>query len=373
MDITSYGTGQGPRSYVEVKIYSLKSDSWRCIDDCQGRLLANDFATWLDDQLNIISIDLANEKWAEVEQSCYFKRCGCLKLGVFEGDRSVFCNYEWTHVDIWAMKEYGVRESWTKMFTIMSPDCTFDHIYPPPILQSIEGAEDNEHEEEECLKRDDPNVNSPSVESWSKASALIVILESCLGQYLDLPEDNNACFQIKMVYDLLKRRFIYENKDKMDEAWAFKAISFLRKQVNYQEEVSCPRILRWLSAKTDRNAKFFDLFNPPKEAIVHLWLIPINRELKMPFFLTLWSVQTLMDPKVVDGIKMECFGATSITRKIILDGGLVAVDDGSRSSSGSCAAIWANNAPLTVFETKSHYDYDHIGCIDFSPDFATSS
>ncbi|KAM3356476.1 hypothetical protein P3S68_023190 [Capsicum galapagoense] len=131
--------GQGPRSYVEVKIYSLKSDSWRCIDDCQGRLLASDFATWLDDQLNIISIDLANEKWAEVEQSCYFKRCGCLKLGVFEGDRSVFCNYEWTHVDIWAMKEYGVRESWTKMFTIKSLDCTFDHIYPPPILQSIEG------------------------------------------------------------------------------------------------------------------------------------------------------------------------------------------------------------------------------------------
>ena len=43
--------------------------------------------------------------------------------------------------------------------------------------------------------------------------------ESYFGKYLDLPEDNNARFQIKMVYDLLKRRFMYENKDKMDEVW----------------------------------------------------------------------------------------------------------------------------------------------------------
>ncbi|PHT50458.1 hypothetical protein CQW23_10205 [Capsicum baccatum] len=39
--------------------------------------------------------------------------------------------------------------------------------------------------------------------------------ERCFGKYLDLPEDDNARFQMKMVYDLLKRRFMYENKDKM--------------------------------------------------------------------------------------------------------------------------------------------------------------
>ncbi|PHU10424.1 hypothetical protein BC332_22284 [Capsicum chinense] len=81
-------------------------------------------------------------------------------------------------------------------------------------------------------------------------------------------------------------------------AWIFEVIPYLRQQVNYQEEVFCPRILRWLSAKSDKNAKFLDLFNPPKEVIVYLWLIPTNRELKMPFFLTLRSVQTLSDPKV---------------------------------------------------------------------------
>ncbi|PHT28334.1 hypothetical protein CQW23_32067 [Capsicum baccatum] len=51
---------------------------------------------------------------------------------------------------------------------------------------------------------------------------------------------------------------------------------------------------------------------------------------------------------------MELFGATTITRKIILEGG-------------------TNDAPLTVFKIASHYDYDHNGCTDFSPDFSVSS
>ncbi|PHT32371.1 hypothetical protein CQW23_28708 [Capsicum baccatum] len=93
----------------------------------------------------------------------------------------------------------------------------------------------------------------------------------------------------------------------------------------------------------------------------------------MSFFVMLRSVQTLRDPKVVDGIKIEFFGATSITRKIILECGLVAIDDGSRSGSGSGAAIGDNDAPLTIFEITSHYDYDYTGCSDFSSDFTTCS
>ncbi|PHU23714.1 hypothetical protein BC332_08821 [Capsicum chinense] len=176
----------------------------------------------------------------------------------------------------------------------------------PPLyelaLQALSqlGAKDNEHGEEESFKKDDPNANSPSIEELVKTFSIDrypVRMESCFRKYLDLPEDNNARFKMKMVYDLLKRRFMYENKDKMGEAWAFEAIPYLRQQVNYQEEVSCPRILRWLSAKTDKNVKFLDLFNPPKEVIVHPWLVLTNRELKMSFVLTLRFVQTLSDPK----------------------------------------------------------------------------
>ncbi|PHU25044.1 hypothetical protein BC332_03376 [Capsicum chinense] len=124
----------------------------------------------------------------------------------------------------------------------------------PPLYElalqalSQSGAEDNEHEEEESFKRDDPNDNSPSVEELVKTFStdrypvkmqcdgatdlmgdLVVksvmgksfdafrkilreqkldsyFRESCFGKFLDLPEDNNARFQIKMVYDLLMRR-----------------------------------------------------------------------------------------------------------------------------------------------------------------------
>ncbi|PHU10921.1 hypothetical protein BC332_17851 [Capsicum chinense] len=122
-------------------------------------------------------------------------------------------------------------------------------------------AEYDEHGEDECFKRDDANTNSCSTEELVKAfsidrypvrmqcdstadltgdfvvnsameksfNAFRKILreqkldayfrDSCFGKYLDLPEDNNARFQMKMVYELLKRRFMYENKHKMDEVW----------------------------------------------------------------------------------------------------------------------------------------------------------
>ncbi|KAF3654973.1 hypothetical protein FXO38_02216 [Capsicum annuum] len=88
---------------------------------------------------------------------------------------------------------------------------------------------------------------------------------------------------------------------------------------------------------------------------------PSTEELVKTFNINRYHyVQTLSDPKIIDKIKEELFGATTITRKIILKGGLIVVDDGNGSD--SCA-------PLAVFETINHYDYDHTGYINF----ATSS
>uniref|UniRef100_M1D3F7 F-Box protein n=1 Tax=Solanum tuberosum TaxID=4113 RepID=M1D3F7_SOLTU len=125
----------------EVKMYSLKSDSWRCVDDCprmaqfnvsgkfvNGKLhwdststyWKSDLATFCDGYRdpNIISIDLADEKWGEMDQPCDDVGEIALRVGVLGSDLSVLCNCNMLLVDVWVMKEYGVKESWTKMFTI---------------------------------------------------------------------------------------------------------------------------------------------------------------------------------------------------------------------------------------------------------------
>ncbi|PHT33452.1 hypothetical protein CQW23_25252 [Capsicum baccatum] len=81
-------------------------------------------------------------------------------------------------------------------------------------LLSQSGAEDNEHGEEESFKRDDTNANSPSVEELVKTFSIVyenvVRWESCFGKYLDLPEDNNARFQMKMEeFAIVTRRNCY--------------------------------------------------------------------------------------------------------------------------------------------------------------------
>ncbi|KAF3659353.1 hypothetical protein FXO38_12690 [Capsicum annuum] len=243
----------------------------------------------------------------------------------------------------------------------------------PPLYElalqalSQSGAKDNEHGEKKYLKRDNPNANSPSAELLVKTFSIdhYPMRMQCDGAtnlmerdvnnnispgLINLSEDLEAFNNYPWGYESFKMTVQYlltPLKPKTVNlygfpwafmAWAFEAIPYLRQYVNYQEEVSCPRILRWLSAKTDKNTKFLNLFTPPNEAIV-------------------------------DEIKIELFGAIAIRRKIILEGGLVVVDDGS----GSGAAVGANDTLLAVFEIKSYYDYDHTSCTDFSPDFATSS
>ncbi|KAF3638134.1 hypothetical protein FXO38_23386 [Capsicum annuum] len=88
----------------------------------------------------------------------------------------------------------------------------------------------------------------------------------------------------------------------------------------------------------------------------------------MSFFLILRPVQTLSDLKIIDRVKKELFEATTITRKIILEGGLVIVNGVSGDGvggGGSGATVGVDDASLTVFETTNHYEYDHTGHIIF--------
>ncbi|KAH0658025.1 hypothetical protein KY289_026773 [Solanum tuberosum] len=51
-------------------------------------------------------------------------------------------------------------------------------------------------------------------------------------------------------------------------AWTFEVIPHLTHQVNAEEEISSPRILRWLRSKTKISKNIPDLYNPPHDACV---------------------------------------------------------------------------------------------------------
>ncbi|KAH0653126.1 hypothetical protein KY290_031413 [Solanum tuberosum] len=233
---------------------------------------------------------------------------------------------------------------------------------------------DEEEEEKKNEVEDDGikivNSHTFHVHLQPNATGDSIMRKSCFGHFLDLPEKNNARFQMTMVYELLKRRFIFQNPEKKDDvlinycgmslffgrrefaivsglkchppsepipefiAWPFEAIPHLTHQVTAEEEISSPRILRWLRAKNVENPP--DLFNPPHDAayvatdgssvaadapyvatdassVVYLWIVPTKKELQMPYLITLGLVETLFDP-VVDRVKMELAGARTIKR-----------------------------------------------------------
>ncbi|XP_059284690.1 F-box/kelch-repeat protein At3g23880-like [Lycium ferocissimum] len=109
--------------HVEVGIYSLSSDSWRSKDAFPGKMrfvypskLLYGKVHWAT-TAGIISIDMADEKWGKIEQPSCVERGFTFKIGVLGNDLSVLC-YDHTCANVWVMEEYGVKESWTRMYTI---------------------------------------------------------------------------------------------------------------------------------------------------------------------------------------------------------------------------------------------------------------
>ncbi|TYH03651.1 hypothetical protein ES288_A09G236200v1 [Gossypium darwinii] len=71
-----------------------------------------------DGDFSIVSLDLARETYKEVTQPCYGDGVDERTLGVLDGCLCVLCSYRKLYADVWVMKEYGKRESWTKLVSI---------------------------------------------------------------------------------------------------------------------------------------------------------------------------------------------------------------------------------------------------------------
>ncbi|KAH0746312.1 hypothetical protein KY285_007969 [Solanum tuberosum] len=99
-------------------------------------------------------------------------------------------------------------------------------------------------------------------------------------KWLKLSEDIEAFSNYHWGYDNYKLIVKYlftplspKSNNLFGFSWNFMALAFevsphLRNQVIAEEEISSPRILRWLIAKSVKNPP--DLFNPPHDAMPHM-------------------------------------------------------------------------------------------------------
>lgn len=110
----------------EVKIYSIKTESWKRIGDFYGFVLwncgvfINGKLHWLLNRMicrHIFSLDLATETYGVMKAP----RCEdyCLtKLVTFGRNLCLIRNDVGVRSEVWVMNEYGVGDSWMKVFNV---------------------------------------------------------------------------------------------------------------------------------------------------------------------------------------------------------------------------------------------------------------
>ncbi|XP_019155685.1 PREDICTED: F-box protein CPR30-like isoform X2 [Ipomoea nil] len=142
----------------ETRVYSLKSNSWKkipCFPYClkykrsNGVLVAGALH-WVVSRTaqlymeNLIgAFDLGTEEYRLVPEPNYSKGAVYVTVGVLGESLCVVCNYyDSSYVDIWVMKSYGVKESWTKLFTITESEVSGKHLeFVTPLAFSKSGRE----------------------------------------------------------------------------------------------------------------------------------------------------------------------------------------------------------------------------------------
>ncbi|PIM98050.1 hypothetical protein CDL12_29473 [Handroanthus impetiginosus] len=123
----------------ETFVYSLKLGSWRRIKDFPYRISRSSGGIFLEGTLHwisstmplksmddlIVGLDLGAEDYCLLplpsELSGQKKPCA-KHLGVLGGCLILSCYYQIERLDVWLMKEYGVKDSWVKLFSVAATD-----------------------------------------------------------------------------------------------------------------------------------------------------------------------------------------------------------------------------------------------------------
>ncbi|OMP07158.1 hypothetical protein COLO4_07578 [Corchorus olitorius] len=138
----------------EVKVYSLKKKCWKRVKGFPYLLhykriygvLVNNALHFVVSRRSesyakslIAAFDLGTEETYEVPLlDLWAEEFYYMLLGVLEGSLCMIANYENSRVDIWVMKEYGVKDSWTKLLSVVDPQGSFsyDFIKMKPLVYS---------------------------------------------------------------------------------------------------------------------------------------------------------------------------------------------------------------------------------------------
>ncbi|KAF7142759.1 hypothetical protein RHSIM_Rhsim05G0180800 [Rhododendron simsii] len=132
----------------EVRVYSMKLDSWRRVEDIprkyyiqRGYGRMNVFVCgslhWrLGPDHSIVAFDMA----AEEHRLLPGPECKNTWIpGELGGCLCIFDNYVGLRIEAWVMKDYGVKESWTRMFSIPH-DCPLSFEMAVPLTYSKDGG-----------------------------------------------------------------------------------------------------------------------------------------------------------------------------------------------------------------------------------------
>jgi len=140
-----------------VRLFSLKTNSWKIIPSmplyniyyahAMGIFVENSLH-WImtpkiggSDPCLIVAFNLTLEIFNVVPLPEEVNRESFeINVAVLEGCLCMILNYRNTEFDVWVMKEYGSRDSWCKLFTLMEPCFLVDLEILRPLCYSSDGS-----------------------------------------------------------------------------------------------------------------------------------------------------------------------------------------------------------------------------------------
>ncbi|KAK9267581.1 hypothetical protein L1049_010009 [Liquidambar formosana] len=139
--IYGFGYDYAHDDYKLVKIIQL-FDSVESQVQVEFGILASGALHWVVtrwpglDMKIVVAFDVGLEEYREVPQPEYLGENFDMNLGVLGGFLCILCNYSQIRVDIWVMKEYGVKESWNKHFSVLDLEYTWSIKFIKPLAYS---------------------------------------------------------------------------------------------------------------------------------------------------------------------------------------------------------------------------------------------